>query len=156
MFCFFFSWHVLLSRQKKCKIWRFCLSISYRPCNSNLSQPTQVVKLSLPLTRQLGYKQTSVKMLSPEKNFFLLIFSWQITALKYCSINKISSYFSLFPTKRCWSFRVQLKCDGTRWHTGVETKGNLTNGVGSQYSSHYLGTWCIQHYYRWCAHLSCQ
>jgi hypothetical protein len=28
--------------------------------------------------------------------------------------------------------------------------------VGSQYSSHYLGTWCIQHYYRWCAHLGCQ
>jgi len=23
------------------------------------------------------------------------------------------------------------------------------NAVGSQYSSHYLGTWCIQHYYRW-------
>ena len=22
--------------------------------------------------------------------------------------------------------------------------------------SHYLRTWCIQHYYRWCAHLGCQ
>ena len=32
----------------------------------------------------------------------------------------------------------------------------LANAVGSQYSSHYLGTWCIQHYYRWCAHLGCQ
>jgi len=30
-----------------------------------------------------------------------------------------------------------------------EVKGKLTNGVGSQYPSHYLGTWCIQHYYRW-------
>ena len=29
-----------------------------------------------------------------------------------------------------------------------EVKGKLANGVGSQYSSHYLGTWCIQHYYR--------
>ena len=29
------------------------------------------------------------------------------------------------------------------------------NGVGSQYSSHYVRTWCIQHYYRWCVHLSC-
>ena len=28
-------------------------------------------------------------------------------------------------------------------------RGKLANGVGSQYSSHYLGTWCIQHYYRW-------
>jgi len=52
--------------------------------------------------------------------------------------------------------RVQLKCDGTRWCTGGEVKGKLANGVGSLYSSHYLGTWCIQHYYRWCAHLGCQ
>jgi len=37
-----------------------------------------------------------------------------------------------------------------------EVKGKLANGVGSQYSSHYLGTWCIQHYYRRCAHLGCQ
>jgi hypothetical protein len=55
--------------------------------------------------------------------------------------------------ERC---RVQLKCDGTRWRTQGEVKGELTNGVGSQYSSHYLGTWCIQHYYRWCTHLGCQ
>jgi len=32
----------------------------------------------------------------------------------------------------------------------------LANGVGNQCPSHYLGTWCIQHYYRWCAHLGCQ
>jgi len=35
-------------------------------------------------------------------------------------------------------------------------KGKLANGVGSQYTSRYLGTWCIQHCYRWCAHLGCQ
>ena len=51
--------------------------------------------------------------------------------------------------------RVQLKRDGTRWRTGGEVKGKLENGVGSHYPSHYLGTWCIQHYYRWCAHLGC-
>ena len=45
--------------------------------------------------------------------------------------------------------RLQLKCEGTRWRTGGEVKGELANGVGSHYSSHYLGTWCIQHYYRW-------
>jgi len=39
---------------------------------------------------------------------------------------------------------------------GGEVKGKLANGVGSQYSSRYLGTWCIQHYYGWCAHLSCR
>ena len=27
--------------------------------------------------------------------------------------------------------------------------GKLATGVGSQYPSHYIGTWCIQHYYRW-------
>jgi len=43
--------------------------------------------------------------------------------------------------------RVQLKCDGTRLRTGEEVKGILANGVSSQYPSHYLGTWCIQHYY---------
>jgi hypothetical protein len=52
--------------------------------------------------------------------------------------------------------RVQLKCDDTRWRTGGEVKGKLVNGLGSQYPSHYLGTWCIQHYYRWCAQLGCQ
>ena len=44
--------------------------------------------------------------------------------------------------------RLHLKCE---WHTvtqGGEVKEKLANGVGSQYSSHYLGTWCIQHYYR--------
>jgi len=35
-------------------------------------------------------------------------------------------------------------------------RGKLANGVGSQYPSHYLGTWYMQHYYRWCAHLGCQ
>jgi len=36
--------------------------------------------------------------------------------------------------------RVQLKCDGTRCRTGGEVKGKLANGVGNQYSLHYLGT----------------
>jgi len=54
------------------------------------------------------------------------------------------------------SGRGQLKCDGTRWRTRWEVKGKLANGVDSQYPSHCLGTWCIQHYYRWYAHLGCQ
>jgi hypothetical protein len=29
-----------------------------------------------------------------------------------------------------------------------KVNGKLANGVGSQYPSHYVGTWCIQHYYR--------
>ena len=46
------------------------------------------------------------------------------------------------------AFRLQLKCDGTRWRTEGEAKGKLANGVGSHYPSHYLGTWCIQDYYQ--------
>jgi len=60
---------------------------------------------------------------------------------------------SLFTKKLC---RLQLKCDGTWWRMVGKVKGKLANWVGSQYPSHYLGTWCIQHYYRWCAHLGCQ
>ena len=41
------------------------------------------------------------------------------------------------------------------WRPPTDLNG-LANAVGSQYSSHYLGTWCNQHYYRWCAHLGCQ
>jgi len=52
--------------------------------------------------------------------------------------------------------RVQLKCDSARWRTGEEAKRKLANGVGSQYPSHYHGIWCIQHYYRLCAHLGRQ
>ena len=44
--------------------------------------------------------------------------------------------------------RHQLKCDGTRCRTGGEVKGKLANRAGSQYPSHYLGTWYIQHYCR--------
>jgi len=47
---------------------------------------------------------------------------------------------------------VRVKPDVTRRRTGGEVKGKLANGVGSRYSAHYLGTWCIQHYYRWRAH----
>ena len=55
-----------------------------------------------------------------------------------------------------WYGRLRLKCDTTQWRMGEEVKGKLANGVGSQYFSHYLRTWCIKHYYRWCAHLGSQ
>ena len=46
----------------------------------------------------------------------------------------------------------------SRWNVmthGDAREGKLVNLGCSQYSSHYLGTRCIQHYYRWCAHLGC-
>jgi len=62
-------------------------------------------------------------------------------------MNRVNFYNShvLSEVRVC---RLQLKCDCTRCHTGGELKGKLANGVGSQYSLHYLGTWCVQHYYR--------
>jgi len=74
----------------------------------------------------------------------------------YCGPKYFQHNCCVFPplhTKMC---RLQLKCDGTRWRTGGKVKGKLANGVGSHYPSHYLRTWCIQHFYRWCAHLGCQ
>jgi len=55
-----------------------------------------------------------------------------------------------------WGITSHLLGNDTRWRTEGEVKGKLANGVGSQYSSHYLGTRCIQQYYRWSAHLGCQ
>jgi len=70
------------------------------------------------------------------------------TILWWCGAKLSSDKFLLIPYPPS-IVRVQLKCDGTRWSTGGEVKGKLANGVGSQYSSHYLGTWCIQHYHCW-------
>ena len=60
---------------------------------------------------------------------------------------RVCHQFQLAST--CYLGRLQLKCDGTRWRKRGEVKGKLANAVGSQYPSHYLGTWFIQHYYRW-------
>ena len=66
-----------------------------------------------------------------------------VITLSYHGSRNYQTCLALVCTKRS---RLQLKCDGTRWRTGGEVKGKLANAVVSQYSSHYLGTWCIQHY----------
>ena len=62
--------------------------------------------------------------------------SFQILSTWYPSYNPILRRYALW-------VRVQLRSDGTRWRTGGEVKWKLSNAVGIQYSSHYLGTWCI-------------
>ena len=58
-----------------------------------------------------------------------------------------------------------IDCPETSVTNSQPTMGNIPEKRGShthiipqsfQYSSHYLGTCCIQHYYRWCAHLGWQ
>ena len=66
------------------------------------------------------------------------------------------------PQMTIWRMRIAYWVDSS-WNVMAhgdaregKWRGKLANGVGSQYPSQYLGTWCIQHYYRWCAHLDCQ
>ena len=118
--------------------------------------------------------------LRTNSDYFLYNIKWLVFITEaecvYCAVRTgplniihliffIKSYSDLcIDSYMCWRWwsvlglhgRVQLKRDGTRWRTGGEVKGKLANGVGGQYSSHYLGTWCIQNYYRWCAQLGCQ
>ena len=75
----------------------------------------------------------------------------------WCICQTYQSWDRGFPVKPLVKQgKIQLKCDGTWWRRGREVKGKLANGVGSQYSSHYLGTRCIQHYYRWYAQIGYQ
>jgi ribosomal protein L33 len=93
------------------------------------------------------------KLLIPSTS---VIKSWQeyLVSLK-ASVCRTEGYNVMVNSKELIG-KVQLKRNCTRWRTGGKAKGKLVNGVGSQYPSHYLGTRCIQHYYRWCAHLGCQ
>jgi hypothetical protein len=76
-----------------------------------------------------------------------ITFQTQSTRLNDVTSQKITIFrIMAVRTAKISLFKVRLKPDGTRWRTGGEVKWKLANGVGSQYSSHYLGTWCIQHY----------
>jgi hypothetical protein len=77
---------------------------------------------------------------------------WTDPVAMYTTCSDVTVNRALCPSQCTCAFgmiiavngRVQFKCDGTRWRTGGEVRGKLANGVGSQYSSHYLVTWCIQ------------
>jgi hypothetical protein len=77
-----------------------------------------------------------------KKNFFFvsLAWEWTLSCVFVCS--------SLVQSR--WNMMAHRDARERKWREKLE------NAVGSQYSSHCLGTWCIQHYYRWCAHLGCQ
>jgi hypothetical protein len=127
--------------------------------------------LTIPWSRVLE-KLTDSQLVKKFPAFYgTRMFITVFTSVRHLSLSWASSIQSMPPQPISWrsiiilssnlrlglpNVRVQVKCDGTRWHTGGEVKRKLANGVGSQYSSHYLGTRCIQHYYRWCVHLGCQ
>jgi len=56
----------------------------------------------------------------------------ELIILTYITENIIFQVWGQF------SVGLQMKRDGTRWPTGGEVKGKQANGVGSQYSSHYM------------------
>jgi len=93
------------------------------------TSPYLSLSLSNVLTFKFHYLPSAIKPNS-------LIPSWKGLDILYRKSNELTG-------------RAQMKCDGTRWRTGREVKGKLAIGVGSQYPSHYLGTWCIQHYYHY-------
>jgi len=153
-----------------------------RPVNGNVLQPKHVVIFRLTAVSCVESLFASLWWQSTRRiNRHYLHFVLQILCL--CPTNTlvvrvIYARFALIDTnvnsrKCCASCRItvtvavnvemspigcrlQLECNGIWWRTGGEVNGKLANGLGSQYTSHYIGTWCIQRYYRWCAHLGCQ
>ena len=58
-----------------------------------------------------------------------LQFFFKLLLTVYCHPHKHLNVFTAVVT----GDRLQLKCDGTRWHTGGEVKGKLASVVCSQY-----------------------
>ena len=128
-----FSWHSAMTRQQSTLHWHWCLfPRGFVAPPFGLQQKNKQSVLAVRFTRYVENTKC--------------LFESCYTCFKHATESR-GAYTD---------GRVQLKCDGTRWRTEGEVKGKLANEVGSQYSSHYLGTWCTQHYYRWCAHLGCQ
>ena len=90
------------------------------------------------------------------------------------TLQKIRSFglaVRLFPaTTRTFTKDTALseKGRGAAWHVWINGTAWQGNDIGMPLGRHghgilcvnrtlhYLGTWCIQHYYRWCAHLDYQ
>ena len=66
---------------------------------------------------------------------------WVASTLHTTSEHGVSSTTAVYAQTSAASSRLN-------WRPPADLNG-LANAVGSQYPSHYLGTWCIQHYYRW-------
>jgi hypothetical protein len=131
------------------KCWEFCSSLAERRFIPRwnwvtLFIITTIIRLSAIIRPRELLQSRAVSCHLPKSIFH--------SPYAVCMYRVIGIGVMLFATLG----RVQLKCDGTRWRMGGEVKGKLANWVGSQYSSHYLGKWYIQHYYRWCAHFGCQ
>jgi len=88
------------------------------------------------------------------KDYFqwLINGSWQKYLCNSCWDRLPHIFFDMYLIVVDSSWNVMTHSDA--WEG--EWRGKPANGVGSQCSSHYLRTWCIQHYYHWCAHLGCQ
>ena len=142
-------------------LWRLWLAFVNNPC-SYLGRDTNYIhayRSFSPNIRRKTFKYTTIDFTDSDQPFLQDSATYKYTVVMKSRKKPPQSMqtFQLRNAARTGSLgRVQLKCDGTRWRTGGEVNEKLANGVGSQYPSHYLGTWCIQHYYRSCAHLGCQ
>jgi len=121
-----------------------------------------VCKLTNFWEKRATIKQIWIKIVLYEDPLWLVDSSWNVMAHGYAREGKWRENWrmqwvaSTLHTTSEHGVSSITTADGTRWRTVGKVKGKLASGVGSQYPSHYLGTWCIQHYYRWCAHLGCQ
>jgi hypothetical protein len=73
---------------------------------------------------------------------YFMIWSMVSLTLRNCTYRSLVSIL-LFLVESSWN--VMAHSDA--WEGAV--KGKQLNGVGIQYSSHYFGTWYIQHYYHY-------
>jgi len=96
------------------------------------------------LLRLVNSEDRGIRILRNVGNYLLVDTPrkiWVFTDTRLCDAELYWLRIMISRNDRCWREeilakvgRVQLKPDGTRWRTGGEVKGKLTNGVGSQYS----------------------
>ena len=86
-----------------------------------------------------------LSVLCPQLNLLNLPPPEQNSWVRHCVIENLnflsrscSSDRHVVLSLKLFGGRLLLKYGGTRWRTGEKVKGKLANGVGSQYSSHYL------------------
>jgi hypothetical protein len=72
---------------------------------------------------------------------YSIVWSYEMTGTAKMCRSHAKSFECIFSD--VWESSWNVMAHGDVREMGWEVKGKLANGVGSQYSSHYLGTWCV-------------